>query len=443
MGGLFSFLQRPTEEPLLAPAGVIEFNGRDGVLYARGAAGEEVEFKIKGCNWFGSEAYGGPPNGLAAHSIEWYLDFLQKHKFNALRLLFNHEHVFKDDIVQTPQRERLLFQKRYVHMFGILAREAAKRGVLVLIACHRIKADAWPGKGLWYDSTLGVSEDRVMQSWDLVTGELCKHWNVLGADLQNEPHSSSWGKNLDTDWNRAAERIGNHVSSRCPRWLIFVEGVGYTPGAPNGDDPGAGIWWGENLIGTRVAPVRLQKQEKLVYTPHVYGPSVYLQKYFQSPFFPNNMPAVWESHFAFTKEMTGRPIIIGEMGGSYEGLDRQWQDWALPYAVSKGFGIFYFALNPCVPLSRTPDLWLLMLQCCLAALLPALLPLTERSGDRDCSPPATARIPPAWSMTTGTRRDRAPCKTINSKRSRRCLAPMSSSCAVRPAALSSAAHHPT
>ena len=25
--------------------------------------------------------------------------------------------------------------------------------------------------------------------------------------------------------------------------MIFVEGVGYTPGAPGMDDPGAGIWW--------------------------------------------------------------------------------------------------------------------------------------------------------------------------------------------------------
>ena len=127
----------------------------------------------------------------------------------------------------------------------------------------------------------------------------------------------------------------------------MVEGVGYTPGAPHGDDPGAGIWWGENLIGTRVAPVHLQNApNKLVYTPHVYGPSVYLQKYFQDPFFPNNMPAVWQAHFAFAKELTGTPIVIGEMGGSYIDLDKVWQDWAIPYAASQGFGVFYFALNP-------------------------------------------------------------------------------------------------
>jgi aryl-phospho-beta-D-glucosidase BglC (GH1 family) len=70
--------------------------------------------------------------------------------------------------------------------------------------------------------------------------------NVAFVDLQNEPHASSWGKGEDGDaphdWGLAAERIGNHVLSHCPRWMIMVEGVGYKPGALDMDDGGAGIW---------------------------------------------------------------------------------------------------------------------------------------------------------------------------------------------------------
>ena len=95
--------------------------------------------------------------------------------------------------------------------------------------------------------------------------------------LQNEPHASSWAKNLPIDWDKGAARMGDHVLSECPRWLILVEGVGYDPGAPGGDDPGAGFWWGENLVGVRTAPVALSNPLKLVYSPHVYGPSVYQQ----------------------------------------------------------------------------------------------------------------------------------------------------------------------
>lgn len=357
------------------PANVIpadSFNvvGRDGALYANG-----VQFHIKGANWFGSEAYCGPPNGLDKHTIGWYMDFLARNNFNAIRLLFNHEHVLKNDIVNAPSGEKLLFQTRYIDMFVILAREAAKRGILVMIGCHRLTHDAWPGDGLWYDGSISVA--RVKESWTALANALCGEWNVFAADLQNEPHAASWGKGLLTDWNKAAELLGNHVNGLCSRLLIMVEGVGYTPGAPGADDPGMGMcaplparpiacpishfrpdspwfallvrpssWWGENLVGTNVAPVHLKQQDKLVYSPHVYGPSVYMQKYFTSPFFPTNMPAIWQQHFAFAKAKTGRPIVIGELGGSYVGPDRVWQDWAIPYMADQGFGVFYFALNP-------------------------------------------------------------------------------------------------
>ena len=181
MGTLFS----RTPEVLLPEAGVLDFHGQNGVLYATTATGDH-EFFIKGANWFGSEAYNGPPNGLKEHGIGFYLDFLKSNQFNAVRLLFNHEHVLKNDIVDTPQQERFLFQTRYVDMFKVFAREAGKRGILVMIACHRITHDTWPGEGLWYDARRGYSEERVKQSWSLLADALCKHWNVFAADLQNE-----------------------------------------------------------------------------------------------------------------------------------------------------------------------------------------------------------------------------------------------------------------
>ena len=58
------------------------------------------------------------------------------------------------------------------------------------------------------------------------------------------------------------------------------------------------------------------------------------------------MPSIWARDFAFAREATGQPIVLGEMGGSYVGADRAWQDWALPYMVASGFSVFYFALNP-------------------------------------------------------------------------------------------------
>ena len=65
--------------------------------------------------------------------------------------------------------------------------------------------------------------------------------------------------------------------------------------------------------------MQLHNPSKLVYSPHVYGPSVYLQKYFLEPGFPTNMPRVWEQHFAFAQGL-GTPIVIGEIGGLYKVL---------------------------------------------------------------------------------------------------------------------------
>ena len=65
---------------------LLDVYGADGSLFVNGQP-----LSIKGVNWFGSESYGGPPGGLTVHTIDFYLDFLQEHKFNALRLLFNHQ----------------------------------------------------------------------------------------------------------------------------------------------------------------------------------------------------------------------------------------------------------------------------------------------------------------------------------------------------------------
>ena len=133
--------------------------------------------------------------------------------------------------------------------------------------------------------------------------------------------------------------------TKCHRWLIFVEGVGYSPGAA-GTDPNSGIFWGENLAGAKVQPVVLSNPSKLIYSPHTYGPAVYPQDYFGAKDFPRNMAAIWEDRFGFAQKRLRVPLVVGELGGTYTGADRQWQDAAVEYMRARGIGLFYFALNP-------------------------------------------------------------------------------------------------
>jgi len=130
-----------------APGVPIDFSAHEGALWANGK-----KFYVKGINWYGSEGRTGAPTGLHKHSIDWYIDLLAENGFNALRLLFNHESALHDGPIETvdvrfsPQ----LFGMTYLEMFAEIADRAAQKGLLVMIACHRLNPTAWPGGGKWY-----------------------------------------------------------------------------------------------------------------------------------------------------------------------------------------------------------------------------------------------------------------------------------------------------
>ena len=84
----------------------------------------------------------------------------------------------------------------------------------------------------------------MLSAWDVLLERLCDKWNVFGADVFNEPWGAEWVAPSDAgrDWRRMAEELGNAVLRRCPRLVVFVEGVGNTPGSGQ-----KGFFWGENL----------------------------------------------------------------------------------------------------------------------------------------------------------------------------------------------------
>ena len=338
------------------------FQSMDGKLYANGQP-----FSVKGINWFGSETEMTVPGGLRERRMGELLDFVRDSGFNALRILVNHHFVLVNrqlnaggfDEGLNPE----LVNLRYLEMLEHLIREAGKRKLLVMVVVHRTTATAWPGDGLWYDKD--VSEEDAKESWTKLATMLCKRWNAFAADLVNEPVHATWGRNKPIDWNKAAERLGDTVLSACPRLLVFVQGVGGEPGAPGDGGVAEGYFWGENVVGAKTAPVRLSDMTKLVYSPHTYGPGVFPnQNYFptcqgggctcqgggycgheRNPW-PQNMPDVWDKHFGFVADLTGRAVVVGEFGGFYTFHDKEWNDAFVGYLIERGFGAFFFCLNP-------------------------------------------------------------------------------------------------
>jgi len=166
---------------------------------------------------------------------------------------------------------------------------------------------------------------------------------VFALDLKNEPFSTTWNAgNPSTDWNTAAERIGNHIlQSGGERFLIFVEGTAGSPACTQN------CFYGENLQGVKNAPVKLVNQQRLVYSPHVYGPSVYDQPYFKSPDFPNNLPPIWQTHFGFVANTTGNAVVVGEWGGLLGGASEVWLNAFTNWLITnKATNQFFWCLNP-------------------------------------------------------------------------------------------------
>jgi len=212
----------------------ITFTARDGGVFVGGR-----RFAIKGINWFGAEGKSATVDGLWERKMTEYLDDLARLDFNAIRLP-----LAVDNVLENPEIGRwsltgdeALRGLRSLDIVERLVAEASARGILVLLDMHRLHAAVWPDpRGLWYAEGEEPHGARLRQAWHVLTRRFCSHWNVVGADLFNEPWGATWGSGLaETDWALAAGSVGNEVLAECPRWLIFIEGTAYA------DKPGSVI----------------------------------------------------------------------------------------------------------------------------------------------------------------------------------------------------------
>ena len=129
--------------------------------------------------------------------------------------------------------------------------------------------------------------------------------------------------------------------------MVFVQGVGET----RTDTGGYGAFWGSNFTETAARPINSQMipDHKLVLSPHIYGPDVYMMPYFRQGSFPRNMPKIWDTHFGHLANSNA--MCIGEFGGKYrQGTkDAVWQDELIRYMTQRG-GMatcwFYWLFNP-------------------------------------------------------------------------------------------------
>jgi endoglucanase len=307
--------------------------------------GERVT--LRGVNWFGFETGNRVFDGLWARSMSSYLDQMQEVGFNAIRVPFcpavlNGAATRSINYSANPN----LVGKNSIEVLDVFVDEMERRGMYYLLDHHRPDCNAI--SELWYIN--GYTEQQWIDDLVRMTTRYKDKVYFLGMDLKNEPHGAArWGSgNASVDWNKAAERAGAAVLAVAPNKLIFVEG---TSDSSSCVSLVANAFWGGNVASQLCTPIDPTKipANRLVLSPHVYGPDVFAQPYFSASNFPDNMPAIWDAHFGAVRAQ-GYSVVIGETGGKYgAGLasDKVFQDKLFAYLKSKDIlDVFYWSWNP-------------------------------------------------------------------------------------------------
>ncbi len=302
------------------------------------------EIQLFGVNWFGAETQDHVPHGLWTRNYAEMAQQIRAVGFNAVRLGFCPETL--QDVAPNSINyfaNPSLVGLGSLEIYDEVVAELDRNGLYILLDHHRPDCDAI--SELWY--VPGYSEAQWIADLAMLASRYAGVEHFVGIDLKNEPHgAATWGVgNPATDWNAAAERAAAEVLAVNPDILVFVEGIQENPVCSSS----VSHWWGGNLEPESCAPLSIAA-DKLVFSPHVYGPDVFFQSYFSAVDFPGNLPAIWDLHFGFLAD-GGRVVAPGEFGGRYghggAPEDVAWQDALVDYFIDKRIcNFFYWSWNP-------------------------------------------------------------------------------------------------
>jgi len=161
------------------------------------------------------------------------------------------------------------------------------------------------------------------------------------------------------------------------------------------------------LAGVAQYPVQLNVSNKLVYSAHDYGISVYdHQDWFDTtkhPDFPANLPAVWDHFWGYIYKQNIAPVLVGEFGSTLaDPRDTQWMKALVSYlgTGSSGMSFTYWSWNPDSGDTGgiVSDDWVTVNQAKQAILAPALVPPVV--GGTPTSTPTASATPTSTPTST-------------------------------------------
>ncbi|MBR6337414.1 MAG: cellulase family glycosylhydrolase [Ruminococcus sp.] len=306
---------------------------------------------LTGVNWFGYNTGTNTFDGLWNSQLTPTVKAIADHGFNLIRVPISAELINQWAAGEYPQANynnaynEELNSMNSLEIFEYFLKLAEDNGLKVMIDIHSANTDAsGHNANLWY--TDRVSEKEYYAALEWMADRYKKNDTIIAFDLKNEPHgkpnegdsAAIWNDSKDkNNWKNTAEVAAAKVLAKNPNVLIMVEGTEIYPKdiKKNGDYKSTDEkdywfnWWGGNLRGVKDYPVDLGKyQDKLVYSPHDYGPTVYEQPWFEGDYdFDSLMKDCWKDNWFYIFENKTAPLLIGEWGGFMKEPNLTWMTY--------------------------------------------------------------------------------------------------------------------
>ena len=329
------------------------------------ASGQEIQ--IRGINHFGFNTDILLPQFLWTMGWKEQIAQLKSLGFNAIRVPFVPDALYSTTPVNQlsyvhPTLNADLIGKTPLQVLDLWMAEANRQGMYIMLDFHSVSKvrlySTWFVSNPLDFNLVYNNQAYTAEFWkrDLafVAARYANLPYFFAIDLFNEPNGRvrwSAGDPNATDpayfWKAAAEGAAAAVLTANPNLLIFVEGM--TSNYDGIEDSTIPMNWGENLQPQAYQPLNIPI-DKLVLSPHTYGPDVYAKTSFSAANFPANLAAHWETLFG--RFSPTHPVILGEWGGNFgQGVGGQsdvtWQNALVQYLLGKGMrSSFYWCYTP-------------------------------------------------------------------------------------------------
>ncbi|MFG3496487.1 cellulase family glycosylhydrolase [Streptomyces sp. NPDC047928] len=359
----------PAPEPATAATGAAAPG--DDWLRTRGnrivdAAGNEVW--LTGTNWFGFNATERVFHGLWSGNITEITRSMAQRGINIVRVPVSTQLLleWRNGQATVPSAVNAyanpeIAGKTSLEVFDHWLDLCERYGIKVMLDVHSAEADnSGHVHPVWWKGT--ITPELFYTAWEWVTARYRADDTIVAMDIKNEPHGTAsasprakWDGSTDQDnFKYACETAGKRVLAVNPNLLVLCEGIEVYPKAGASWTSTAptdyhSTWWGGNLRGVRAHPVDLGAgNDRLVYSPHDYGPLVFAQPWFTGDWNRTTLERdVWDPNWLYLHKENKAPLLIGEWGGFLDGgPNEKWMKALRDLIVEHRIHQTFWCLNP-------------------------------------------------------------------------------------------------